>query len=166
VRGTSRPTAWNHTVTAGERPRRVVHSSHQLANVRLTPPGGGEPKALTATSVEDKESGDTTPAWAIDVPDTRRAGLYRVSWEEGPLGVQQDVYASNPDTRESSLEKLNASELKAMLTPLKVEVAAARGDGTDVFAATGREVWHEAAWALLALLIIEPILACWVGRSR
>src|SRR5206468_6540639 len=35
VRGTSRPTSWTHTVTAGERPRRVVHSSHALANVRV-----------------------------------------------------------------------------------------------------------------------------------
>ena len=75
VRGTSRPTSYDHTVTAGERARRVVHSSHQLANVRLTPPGGGEPKALTSAAIEDRASGDTTPAWEIVVPDTRRAGL-------------------------------------------------------------------------------------------
>ncbi len=166
VRGTSRPTSWAHTLTAGERPKRVVHSSHQLANVRLISPGGGEPRALAAASLDDRASGDPTPAWAIDLPDTRRAGLYRVSWDEGPLGAQQDLFASNPDPRESALERLAVADLKGLLAPLKVEVASARGVGADAFSATGREVWHELAWVLLALLILEPILATWVGRSR
>jgi hypothetical protein len=30
----------------------------------------------------------------------------------------------------------------------------------------GKEVWRQLAWGLLALLILEPILATWVGRSR
>ena len=166
VRGTSRPTSWAHTVTAGDRPRRVVHSSHQLGNVRLAPPGGGEPKALAAASVDDRASGDPAPAWAIDLADTRRAGLYRVSWDEGPLGTQGDLFAANPDPRESALGKLSATELKGLLAPLKVEVAAARGDGTDAPSATGREIWHELAWGLLAFLLFEPILAMLVGRSR
>lgn len=166
VRGTSRPTSWTHTVTAGDRPRRVVHSSHQLTNIRLTPPGGAEPKALTSASLDDRASGDPTPAWAIDLPDTRRAGLYRVSWDEGPLGSQQDLFASNPDGRESALERIGSADLREMLAPLKVEVAAARGDGKDSFSAIGREMWHVLAWVLLALLILEPILASWVGRSR
>jgi hypothetical protein len=163
VRGTARPTAFTHTVTAGERPSRVVHSSHQLANVRLTPPGGGEPKSLASTSAEDRTSGDTTPAWEIVVPDTRRAGLYRVSWDEGPLGTQQDLFASNPDARESDLERITTTDLKGLLAPLKVEITAARG---DAFSATGREIWHQMAWVLVGLLILEPLLATWVGRSR
>ena len=166
VRGTSRPTSWSHTVTAGERPRRVVHSSHQLANVRVTPPGGGEPKALAAIKLDDKGSADPEPASAIDLPDTRKAGLYRLAWDEGPLGTQGDLFAANPDPRESALERIAAPDLKAMLDPLDVEVAVARGDGTDAPSATGREVWHEMAWGLLGLLIFEPILASWVGRSR
>jgi hypothetical protein len=163
VRGTARPTAFTHTVTAGERPTRVVHSSHQLANVRLTPPGGGEPKSLASAAIEDRTSGDTTPAWEIAVPDTRRAGLYRLSWDEGPLGTQQDLFASNPDGRESELERITATDLKGMLSPLAVEISAPRG---DAFSATGREIWHEMAWVLVGLLIFEPILASWVGRSR
>ena len=166
VRGTSRPTSWAHTVTAGERPRRIVHSSHQLANVRLTLPGGGEPKALAAVAVEDKASDDPAPASAIALPDTRRAGLYRLGWEEGPLGPQQDLFAANPDPRESDLDRIGAADLKRFLSPLDIEVAAARGDGTDGSPATGREIWHELAWGLLALMILEPIVACWVGRSR
>lgn len=166
VRGTSRPTSWTHTVTAGDRPRKVIHSSHQLANIRLTPPGGSEPKTLAAVGLDDKASGNPEPASAIDLADTRKAGLYRLSWDEGPLGTQQDLYASNPDPRESGLGRIKAADLKAMLAPLDVEVAVAKGDGTDGSSATGREVWHEMAWGLLGLLILEPIFASWVGRSR
>ncbi len=166
VRGTSRPTSWTHTVTAGERPRRVVHSSQQLSNVRLTMPVGGEPRALAAVAVEDKTSTDPAPASAIDLPDTRRGGLYRLAWDEGTLGTQQDLFASNPDPRESGLDRLAAADLKALLAPLAVEVAIPKGEGTDAPATTGREVWHEMAWGLMGLLILEPILASWVGRSR
>ena len=166
IRGTSRPTAFDHTVTAGERPRRVIHSSQPVGNARLAPPGGGEPKALAAVAYEDKTSGDTTPASAIDLPDTRKAGLYRITWDEGTLGTQADLFASNPDPRESGLERLPTPDLKKLLAPLTVDVAVAKGDGTDAPAATGREVWHELAWGLLGLLILEPALAAWVGRSR
>ena len=53
-----------------------------------------------------------------------------------------------------------------MLEPLDVEIAAPRGDGSDLFAATGREIWRDLAAALLVLLIVESIFATWVGRSR
>ena len=166
VRGSSRPTSWTHTVTAGDRSRKVIHSSQQLANIRLTLPGGGEPKALAAVAIDDRASGDPTPASAIDLPDTRRAGLYRLAWDEGPLGTQQDLFASNPDPRESPLDRIAGADLKKLLAPLAVEVAVARGDGTDASPSAGREVWHEMAWGLLGLLLLEPILASWVGRSR
>src|SRR5262249_50105319 len=109
---------------------------------------------------------DRGPSVEINVPDTRRAGLYRISWDEGPLGTQQDSYAANPDPRESALERIGTSELKAMLQPLDVEVASARGDGAALFAPSGREIWHELACVLLVLLIVESIFATWVGRSR
>lgn len=166
VRGTARPTSLANTVTVGERPRRVVRSNQQLANVQLDPPGTGEPQALSAVPLETKGQEDQGPAVAIDLPDTRRAGLYRVTWDEGTLGTQQDIFAANPDSRESRLDRITANELKAMLAPLSLEIISARGDGIDAFASTGQEVWHPLAWGLLGLLIFEPILATWVGRSR
>jgi hypothetical protein len=166
VRGTARPTPLSNTVLAGDRPRRVVRTSHQVSNVRLTLPGSGEPLALSAVPLSSKEAGDSGPTVAIDLPDTRRAGLYRVSWDEGPLGTQQDVFAANPDPRESALERIAEKELRAMLEPLKLEIASVRGEGIDAFSATGQEIWHQLAWGLLGLLIAEPVLASWVGRSR
>ena len=166
VRGMARPTSLANTVTAGDHPRRVVRSSHQVANPRVTPPGAGEPVNLTAVPLPSKSTDDSGPAVAIDLTDTRRAGLYRVSWDEGPVGSQQDVFAANPDPRESAMDRIEDKDLKALLDPLKVELVSVRGEGVDAFSATGREIWHQLAWALLGLLIFEPILARWVGRSR
>lgn len=166
VRGTARPTPLSNTVSVGDRPRRVVRSSQQVSSVRLTPPGSGGPVALSAVPLEDKGSAEFGPAVAIDLPDTRHAGLYRLAWNEGPLGTQQDLFAANPDARESALERIGEKGLRAMLGPLKLEIASVRGEGIDAFSATGQEVWHQLAWGLLGLLIAEPILASWVGRSR
>ena len=82
------------------------------------------------------------------------------------MGTQQDLYAANPDPRESVLERIAAAELKSMFEPLEIEIATPRGDGSDLFAATGREIWRDLAAVLLVLLIVESIFATWVGRSR
>jgi hypothetical protein len=82
------------------------------------------------------------------------------------LGTQQDLYAANADPRESALERIDQAELKSMLEPLDVEIVRARGDGADLFSATGREIWRDLAAALLVLLFVESIFATWVGRSR
>ncbi len=165
VRGTARPTRLANTITAGDPMRVVVRSDQQLANARVTPPGGGEPKALTPTPLPGPPD-ERGPAVSIDVPDTRQAGLYRITWDEGALGTQQDAYAANPDPRESELARISQANLKALLKPLEFEVASAGGDGAGLFAPTGREVWHELAWGLLGVLVFESILAAWVGRSR
>jgi hypothetical protein len=165
VRGSARPTRFDNTVTAGEPMRRVVHTSHQIGNAKLTPPGGGEPQALRVEPLPE-QSGDHGPAIEMIVPDTRRAGIYRLAWDEGPLGTQQDLYAANPDTRESALERLTGAELKSLLEPLDVEIATARGDEGSLFSPTGREIWRDLAGALFVLLIIEAVFATWVGRSR
>jgi hypothetical protein len=165
VRGTARPTPLSNNVTAGDRMQRVVYSDQQVSNARLTPPGGGEPQSL-ATVPRDEEPGDRGPAIEINVPDTRQAGLYRIAWDEGPLGTREDLYAANPDPRESDLERIGTPELRATLDPLDVEVVSAQGDGSELFSPTGREIWHELAFGLLILLILESIFATWVGRSR
>jgi len=165
VRGTARPTRFDTTLSAGEPMRRIVRSSQQVANARLNPPGGGEPRAL-AVVPQGTSRDERGPAYAIDVPDSRQAGLYRLAWDEGPLGPQQDLYAANPDPRESALERITAADLKTLFEPLEIELAVARGDPSGMFAATGREVWHELALGLCGLLIVESLFAAWVGRSR
>jgi hypothetical protein len=165
VRGSARPTRLVNTVTAGERMRRVVRSNQQVSNVRLNPPGGGEPRSLSATPLAEPP-GEGAPAVEIQVPDTRRAGLYRIAWDEGPLGTQQDSYAANPDPRESALERIAAQDLRTLFEPMSVEVISARSDDANLFSSTGREIWRDLACGLLVLLIGESIFATWAGRSR
>jgi hypothetical protein len=165
VRGAARPSSLANTITAGERMVRVVYSNHQVANARLSAPGGGEPRSLRSTP-SNEESPDRGPAFEIAVPDTRRAGVYRISWDEGPLGTQQDVYAANPDSRESALERIGTEEVKSILEPLAVEIITMKGNDANLFAPTGREIWRDFAAVLLVLLIVESVFATWVGRSR
>ena len=165
VLGTARATRLTNNVTAGEPAKRVVFSSQQISNVRLTPPGGAEPRSLAAVPLDD-ERGERGPSVQITLPDTRTAGLYRLDWEEGPLGARQDLYAVNPDPRESTLERIGTTDLKRLLNPLTVEIASARDDRDRLFSPTGREIWHSLAWGLFVLLILEVVLAAWVGRSR
>jgi hypothetical protein len=165
VRGAARPTTMANTITAGERMRRVVRSDQAVSNVRLTPPGGGEPRPLSAVPV-DEDPGDRAPAVAIEVPDTRQSGLYSISWDEGPLGNQQDAYAANPDPRESILERVSADDLRKLLDPLDVEIASARSANATLFSPTGHEIWRDLACALFVLLLGESIFATWAGRSR
>jgi hypothetical protein len=165
VRGAARPTSMANTVTAGERMRRVVRSDRPVSNVRLNPPGGGEPRLLSAAPVAE-DPGDRAPAVAIEVPDTRQPGLYRISWDEGPLGNQQDAYAANPDPRESNLERISSDDVKKLLDPVDVEIASAKAGGSALFSPVGREIWRDLAGGLFVLLIIESIFATWAGRSR
>jgi len=165
VRGAARPTRFDNTITAGEPIRRVVYSSQPISNANLNLPGGGEPRSLSVVPFAD-EPGEKGPGAFITVPDTRFAGAYRLAWDEGSLGTQQDLYAANFDRRETALERLGAPELQSLLEPLEVEIAKARGDGADLFAATGREIWRDLVAALLVLLVVESIFATWVGRSR
>jgi Aerotolerance regulator N-terminal len=165
VRGSARPTQLVNTVTAGERMRRVIRSSHPLTNILLNSPGVAEPRSLPATPVAE-DPGDRAPAVELNVPDSRQPGLYRIAWDEGPLGNQQDAYAANPDPRESALERIATPELKKLFEPMNVEVVVARTDDVNFLSPIGHEIWRELAGGLLILLIAESIFATWAGRSR
>jgi hypothetical protein len=165
VRGSARPTRFDSTVTAGEPIKRIVYSSQPVSNAKLTLPGSGEPRSLPVKPLGEL-AGDRGPAAEINIPDTRLPGAYRLTWDEGALGTQQDLFAANPDPRESVLDRIAVPDLKALLDPLEVEIATPRGDGSDLFASTGREIWRDLAATLLVMLIVESIFATWVGRSR
>ncbi len=166
VRGTARATPLANTVTAGEPIRKVVETSQSLSDIRLFPPNDGEPRALTAVPLNPSSDENPSTSLIIDVPDTRRAGLYRLTWEEGPLGVQNELSAANPDPRESELDRIGRDEVTQLLEPLEVEVASGRSGTEALSSPTGRELWRALAWGLLALMIAEPMLTTWIGRSR
>jgi len=164
VKGAARATPMTNTVAAGDPIRRVVHSSHEIANAQLKPPDGSDPVALSPVPMPEDPADDRGPATRIDVPDTRRAGVYRLSWEEGPLGAREDVFAADPDPRESLLERIPADEVRKLMEPLDVDVVEARG--VESLGPVGREIWRDLAAGLLVLLVAEAAFAAWASRSR
>ena len=167
VRGTARPTPLANTVTAGEPMRRVVHSSQQVTNARLTPPGGGEPQSLAAVPLAEDAGRSRTRRSRSPSPTRAGRACTASPGTKGPWARSRISYAANPDPRESDLERIAATELKTMLEPLDVEIAAARGDVAGLFSPTGREIWRDLAVSLCSLLlIVESLFATWVGRSR
>ena len=134
VRGTARPTSLVNTVTAGERMRRVVHSSQQVANARLTPPGGGEPQVAGGRPARRESPDDRGPAVAIDLPDTRQAGLYRLAWDEGPARDPARPLRGQPrPARERPRADRGDRPEGDARSRSKSRSPSARGDGTDAF---------------------------------
>ncbi len=165
VRGAARPTSLANTVTAGQRMSRIVQTSQEVSSARVAPPEGGEPRSLSPVPLE-QDAGKQAPSLAITVTDTRRAGVYRMTWDEGSAGSQADLFAANPDPRESALERIETTELKSFLAPLDVEIIRAKSNEGNMFSSTGREIWHDLAITLAVLLVFETLFATWVGRSR
>ena len=166
MRGTARPTTLDNTVTAGEQMRRVVRTSQQVVQ-RPVDSSRRRRAAVARGGPVEAPPGDRGPAVAIDVPDTRRAGLYRLAWDEGPLGTQQDLYAANPDPRESALERIGEhraeNDAGSRCRSRSPRRAATAPTCSRRPAAKSGTTWRA---GLLVLLIVESIFATWVGRSR
>jgi hypothetical protein len=163
VRGVARPTSLSHTLTTGEPLSRTIASDQPVRGLQLVPPSG-EPQAVALEPLPDDPN--RGPASAVRVTDTRAPGLYRLAWEDVGLGPQSDLFAFNPDPRESDLTRLPPGELSRRLAPLDVAMIDGRGGDSGQFAPTGSEFWRPMAWTLLGLLLVESVFATWVGRSR
>ena len=147
VRGAARPTPMTNIVNAGERMGRLVQTSHQLSNIRVSSPGGGEPESLTALPSEDASSKEA-PSFKITVPDTRRGGIYRLSWDEGAAGSQQDIYRGQPRPAQKRARAHRGDQSSSRSWPRSsVEIIRARNDEGNMFSSTGREIWHDLAIA-------------------
>ena len=167
VRGSARPTRFDNTVTAGERMRRVVYV--EPAGFQCPVDSARRRRAASAarSCPLGEEPGDRGPAVEINRPRhaPARASIVshgtRVRWGRSKICTRPI-----PTRAKASSNGSAAAELKSMFEPLEIEIATPRGDGSDLFAATGRETWRDLAAVLLVLLIVESIFATWVGRSR
>jgi hypothetical protein len=99
--------------------------------------------------------------------DTRRAGVYRLTWQATPGGGASDLYAVQPDPRESELRPIAEEELKALFGGSeRVEVITPQPGAPLLLAVQGKEIWRGLATGLLVLLLVESGLATWAGRQR
>ncbi|HEX3726043.1 MAG TPA: hypothetical protein VHV08_07355, partial [Pirellulales bacterium] len=116
---------------------------------------------------EEAPAPDRRPAdRALTYADTRRAGLYKMTWRDSVSGPASETFAVNPDPRESDLERWSAEEFKQSWGAMEPEVVSLGAPDDPSFAVTGREMWRTLAMGLLGLLVIETCFARWAGRQR
>ena len=159
-------------LTAGDVLRCPVSGDRQVTSPLLEYPGGDEPKPLAIEADRPAEDKASNSDRAADAPqylvwnETRRAGLYRLNWQETPGGSASNVFAVNPDARESDLARIEVEELGKRWRGVEPEiVTGVSKSGTNV-SVRGQEVWRSMAFCLLGMMGFEACFATWVGRQR
>jgi len=103
-------------------------------------------------------------AFRFDFPDTRYAGVYTVDLD----AEAKTEYCVRLDTRESDLERISRTELDGLVPgnpfvfvsgPEELKAAVARAD-------VGASVWKSLVYAVLALVLLELLLAKIFGSRR
>lgn len=157
------------TVTAGEALRRPLPPKHEITDAVVEVPHGDKPQPLQiateATGPAEKLPAGDRPRLLVD-EDTRRAGLYKMTWKDSTSGAESDLFAANPDARESDLARYTPDELKKLWSPLEVEVIAANAGQDASMAVQGQEIWRSLASCLLCLVVVEACFATWTGRQH
>lgn len=127
------------------------------------PPGSAESTVVISDPAGSDlrvsaESQDASRQWSFS--DTRRSGVYSVAL--GGAADDVDRFAVNVDTRESQLERVDATLLPSQLQTQLLEetVASGRADGIGA-----SQLFRYLLAAVLLLLLCESFLAWFFGRS-
>jgi hypothetical protein len=166
ARAIARTDARFRAFTAGQSLRVRVPASHDISLPAIEVPDGDEPKPLVvATPSDDGQRGSAREA-ELSHGDTRRAGLYKMTWRDSVTGAMSQKFAVNPDQRESDLERISREDFRRLWGALEPEVISIGTQGDTSLAVHGREIWRTLATCMLGLLVVEACFARWAGRQR
>ena len=155
---TARAFGQDQTLVVGQSLRYRTEEETRPIDPRVNAPGAD---AAQACGIETAENAPAVVTYA----DTLRAGVYTVGWKNSLGAATSALFAVNADKSESDLASISDAELAAMCGNLKpVIVHQNAGDNTDRDAR--REVWRTLAMIVLTLVVVEALLAMWVGRER
>jgi hypothetical protein len=182
ARAVARSTASLRRITAGEPIKVALPASHDITLPAVEVPGNDEPKPLViASRAADKQTraqpeepgpreeqrSEKKDSCEIAFADTRRSGIYKMTWRDSVAGPTSETFAANPDARESDLARLAVDDFKALWGALEAEVISLGAAGaSDASVVRGREIWRTLATGLLGLLVFEACFARWAGRQR
>ena len=172
AKAVARTDSGTHELTAGDILRCPVSGERRIISPVLEVPGGDEPRPLTIESVEPSPTAMTRPENAeirgknLVWNETGRAGLYRLNWQESPGGAASDVFAVNPDARESELARIPVDELRQRWKGAQPEIIVAFSTADASVGVRGQEIWRSLAYCLLAMMGFEACFATYVGRQR
>jgi hypothetical protein len=162
-----------HDLTAGEVIRRSIAEDAQVRSPTIEIPGATEPKSMTieahrtATSQEKPAAAaneNRSSEKALTFSDTRQPGLYRLNWQNDS-GPGSDLFAVNPDARESDLTPITVEALRGLWGNLQPEIITGLQTTSDL-STRGQEIWRPLAMCLMVLMAVEACFATWTGRQR
>ncbi len=106
-----RSDAQTHNLVAGEAIRRQVSATHAISHAEAELPDAERPQPL---AIEATEPGQADAGRSLVCADTRRAGLYKLQWQDAQAGAGTDLFAVNPDVRESALARIADDDLRKL----------------------------------------------------
>ena len=172
AKAVARTNSGTHELTAGEVLRCPVSPERRIQSPMVEVPGGEEPRPLTIAPGDASPTANDGP----EAPDGRgsnlvwtetgKAGLYRLNWQESPGGAASDVFAVNPDGRESQLARIPVDELRKRWRSVEPEIIAALASADASVGVRGQEIWRSLAFCLMGIMGFEACFATWVGRQR
>jgi hypothetical protein len=165
----ARTSLGEHELTAGEMLRRPVTSERRIHQPTIEFPGGDEPRTLSVEAADRQSKSDEQPTaekLSLVWPETYRAGLYRLNWQESPGGAATDLFAVNPNSRESDLGRISADELRKRWRSVEPEIITAFTTADASVGIRGQEIWRTLAYVILVMMAVEACFATWVGRQR
>lgn len=162
----ARAAGGGRSLTAGEPLRRPVPADHGVSKHTVSLPRGGDPKPLVIEDQPAAEGEKSPPSKALVYGDTRRAGLYTLTWTDSKTGAESDRFAVNPDARESEPGRITPEQLRSLWGTYELDIISAAAGADTVLATRGQEVWRSLAMALLGLVVVEACFATWAGRQR
>lgn len=153
ARGSAAPS----TLTVGQPVLRRFEGERPL-EPRIIPPGNESPQPLLVENAQ-------TAAPLLRYAGTSRAGIYAMTWKDAQGRPHAEPFAVNPDGGESQLEPIGDEPLAALLGRLKPQIVHPNAPALAAMP-PGNEIWRLLAMALLTLMVLESLLALWVGRER
>ena len=154
----ARSDAHQDNLTAGQPIQFVLEEGEGATDAKVSIPGRDTPESAIV------EKPDHSPAM-IRAIQTAHAGTYLMNWKDTAGRAMQHLFCVNGDKSESDLTPITDSEITGLLgnlRPMIVHYSA----GQNALAKQGKEIWRTFALALLGLLMLETVLAVWVGREQ
>jgi hypothetical protein len=157
-------------LTAGDVLRLSLSEGAQLGSLvpTIETPFADKPQPLRidASARNATEGAAYRDAQTLVYTDTRRAGLYKLSWNIIGSGDQTDEFAVSPDRRESQLARITPEQLRSLWGTFQPQVIPAVSAADTPVSVRGREIWRTLAIGMLGLLVVESCFATWTGRQR